>query len=499
MSSTSSNQPPVLIAGAGPAGLMTAITLANQGVECLLVERRPRLSAHPRATGVTTRTMELLRSFGLEAAVRAGGAEVEWLELFCETLATAADGSTVPIGVPTREQAAMVSPTGPACVPQDHLEPVMLRHLRSLGPASVLLGTEVSGVTSGPDGVRAVLRPTDGGPSRTVQARYLVAADGAHSPTRAALGIPMLGPDDLATAISVLFRAPLWELLGEHRYGLYAVTHPGAEGGIFLPAGADDRWIFGMLPEPGRFTADALDERRLAGLIRHGIGVAGLQPRIEGMGSFTFAAQVAPRFRHHSAFLIGDAAHRVTPRGGTGMNTAIHDGYDLGWKLAWVLRGWTGPRLLDSYEAERRPVVEHNLARSADPDGTTRDAVEELHADLGGRLQHLWVPTGAGRVSTLDLLGPGLTLFTGPRSRPWDVAAAGLGGRLPVEVHCLDAVTARALGIRGDGALLARPDGVPAGWWPSAATAAPSLRAAVASLAGGTTPAAPAAAPELVA
>jgi hypothetical protein len=152
-----------------------------------------------------------------------------------------------------------------------------------------------------------------------------------------------------------------------------------------------------------------------------------------------------------------------------------------------VLREWSGQALLDSYERERRPVAEHNVERSADAAGTTREAGDELPVDLGGRIPHVWTAGREGRVSTLDLLGPGLTLFTGPRSQPWDVAAAGLGGSLPLEVQSLDAVTARALGIRGDGALLARPDGVPAGWWPSAAKAAPALRAAVESLAGGAT------------
>jgi len=74
--------------------------------------------------------------------------------------------------------------------------------------------------------------------------------------------------------------------------------------------------------------------------------------------SFTFAAQLADRFRRGNVFIVGDAAHRVTPRGGTGMNTAIHDGYDLGWKLAWVLTGWAEPSLLDSYESERRRRVQ---------------------------------------------------------------------------------------------------------------------------------------------
>ena len=120
-----------------------------------------------------------------------------------------------------------------------------------------------------------------------------------------------------------------------------------------------------------------------------------------------FGIDVAERFRDGSVFLIGDAAHRVTPRGATGMNTAIRDGFDLGWKLAWVMRGWAGDALLDSYEAERRPVAEHNAARSADPGGSIRSVSEELRADLGGRIAHLWLPGEAGRLSTLDLLGRG--------------------------------------------------------------------------------------------
>ena len=175
-------------------------------------------------------------------------------------------------------------------------------------------------------------------------------------------------------------------------------------------------------------------------------------------------------------FLAGDAAHRVTPRGGTGMNTAIADGYDLGWKLAWVLRGWAGPQLLDSYEAGRRPVAEHNVARSADPSGSRRRVDQELPADLGGRIPHLWLPPA--RISTLDLLEPGLTLFTGPRRLRWDAASAAAAGPLPLTVHALDSMTARAMGIPDGGALLARPDGAPAGWL-SAGHEAQTLRAAV--------------------
>jgi 2-polyprenyl-6-methoxyphenol hydroxylase-like FAD-dependent oxidoreductase len=197
---------------------------------------------------------------------------------------------------------------------------------------------------------------------------------------------------------------------------------------------------------------------RIAELIELGAGVEGLRPRIERIGSFTFAAQMADAFRRDSAFLIGDAAHRVTPRGGTGMNTAIHDGYDLGWKLAWVMRGWAGEDLLDTYEAERRPVAEHNVERSADPYGSRRDPTRELRVDLGARIPHVWMPTPAGLVSTLDLLGPGLTLLTGTGG----CEVTTTDSPAPVEVRELDEMTARALGIGPGGSLLVRPDGAPA-------------------------------------
>jgi hypothetical protein len=225
-----------------------------------------------------------------------------------------------------------------------------------------------------------------------------------------------------------------------------------------VPSGAGDHWVFGI----GEDLVGSMEASELTRLIRTAAGLPDLQPRIHQIRTFRFAAEVAERFRSGSAFLIGDAAHRVTPRGGTGMNTAIADGYDLGWKLSWVLKGWAGEELLDTYEAERRPVVAHNVERSVDQRGSYRDPIDEIHIDLGGRIAHLWVETERGRVSTLDLVGDGLTLFTGPDGETGIEAPASADGSAPVAVRELPAMTARALGIPPGGSQLVRPSGVPA-------------------------------------
>jgi putative polyketide hydroxylase len=457
---------PVLIVGAGPAGLTTAIMLAHQGIGSLLVERREDPSDLPRATLASTRSMELFRSWGLESQVRAGSVDVASALWVTHTLATP-EGSVELVGLPDRAQAAAISPTEPVWAPQDHVESVLLTHLRTYRIARIRYGTELVTLEQDRDGVRATVRDRSCGAMTTVSARFLVAADGAHSTVRGALGIPMHGPDRLLECVNALFVAPLWDVVGDRRYGVYWVEHAEAAGN-FLPAGGD-RWLYGRHWEPGQEQAADYPADRL---IRLGAGVPELVPRLLRVGAFTFAAQLAERFRDRRVFLAGDAAHRITPRGGTGMNTAIHDGYDLGWKLAWTLHGWAGSQLLDTYEAERRPIAVANVNRSAQEHGNERDADEGLAIDLRGRLPHAWLPAAAGVVSTLDLLGPGLTLLTDRTGQDWHTAADAVPTPIPLTRHALDAATAAAVGIEPGAALLVRPDAHIAARWASPDTAA---------------------------
>jgi hypothetical protein len=197
-----------------------------------------------------------------------------------------------------------------------------------------------------------------------------------------------------------------------------------------------------------------------------------VRPQIERLSTFTFAAQMAERYAEGRCFLVGDAAHRMTPRGGTGMNTAIQDSFDLGWKLAWVQRGWADSQLLASYERERRPIAAHNVQRASEPTGARRETDKALPWDLNGRLPHHWLRTGGEPTSTIDLIGDGLTLLTGPSDSGWARFSQSTPFSAPIDVHILDSASAGALDLQPSGALLARPDGRELRRWTNVAVAA---------------------------
>jgi putative polyketide hydroxylase len=199
---------------------------------------------------------------------------------------------------------------------------------------------------------------------------------------------------------------------------------------------------------------------------------------------FTMAAEVASSFRLGNGFLVGDAAHRMTPAGALGMNTAIQSAHNLGWKLAWVANGWAGEALLDSYHAERQPAGERNARRSLQrrevppqADEWTTDLDQRYasaviappgpHGDgalPGQRAPHAWVSIGGRRCSMLDLFDGRLTLIVGPDADAWRAAAAASPVPLQVlgvdrELACDTGLPARRYGLTHGGAVLVRPDG----------------------------------------
>ena len=488
----SATNTPVLVVGAGPAGLATAIGLARQGVRSLLIERHPGTSIFPKASGISTRTMEIVRSWGLEEAMREHSQDMQPFMSVRPTL-TGPQLAVLQLGFPSDEQALAVSPTRTALVPQDHLEPILLDHALELG-VEVRFGTELVSLEQDSTGVTAVVCSVADGTCSTVRASYVVGADGTRSTVRDLLGIETHGPDDLGDYATVLFRADLWPLLGEERFGLYQLNGPVP--GVLVPTGRDDRWVLGMQWDPrSESFADYTPERCIA-LIRAATGVPDLDVELIARMPIEFVAQAADRVRAGRTFLVGDAAHRMPPFGGRGLNTAVADAFGLSWKLAWVLRGWADPALLDTHVEEREPVGRHNLSLARErseggtPDGLTEDmgyvyrsaAIDAADAGTepapshlfptvatpGSRMPHAWLDGPGGRISTLDLVGPGLTLLTGPDGEAWlgaaSVVASGVAYPLDAysiggELDSRDGDFCDRFGLGADGVVLVRPDG----------------------------------------
>jgi putative polyketide hydroxylase len=371
-------------------GLAAAMFLAQQGARVWLVERHTSTSTHPKARGVSARTMELYRAAGIEDAIRAAG-EDNFAFVIGDSLAGEYEQALHPQAGPGDR----LSPTSPYSCDQNRIEPILRRRATELG-AQLFFGCTTLGIEQDDSAVTAhvVWQPNSAveaesasSPSR-ITARYLVAADGAKGTIRTGLGIGRHGKPVPGTGLSVLFDADLDPALRGRRIGALIVPDAGAL--MFLRGKARNYNWFGVTP---RADLDSVDPDTLSTevirRIRSFVGLSELEVTLRGVMTWTTGAYVADRYRVGRVFLAGDAAHLMPPYGGFGGNTGIADAHNLAWKLAAVCSGEAADALLDSYEFERQPIAEYTvknvMARGFGRLGVQRNQFDPNAVTLGFR------------------------------------------------------------------------------------------------------------------
>ena len=507
--------PPVLFAGGGLVGLSTAMFLAQHGIASLAVERLRSGSHLPRAAFFHMRTLELFRSAGIEDDVRSRSLEEfepEGSIVLMDTLSGQVLKGLVPdlnAGVDA------FSPCRRLFITQPGLEPILRRRAEGSG-AQVLAGHEVIGFEQDAAGVTTAVRNLLTGDERTIRSAYLVGADGAHSHVRELAGIEFDGRGVFSNSVTIYFKAPLAPLLAGTNFSVIYIGNPHLGGFFRLDKDQNSGFLVvntaGDTSKPEASSpANDVREDTLVAHVRHAAGVPDLPVTITGVARWRATSDVARRFRSGRVFLAGDAAHLMPPNGGYGGNTGIHDGHNLAWKLALVLKGIAGPGILETYEAERRPAsaftVEQAYTRyvtrtapflgkqdfqppaddfdielgylyrsgailSEAGGDAARDLTHEHPSQSrgrpGSRAPHVWLERQGRRISTLDLFRGSFVLLAGTDANGWPDAVRDAQARfpgLPLEVCRIGRdVTdpgglTSAFGIAPSGATLVRPDG----------------------------------------
>ncbi|MFD7792706.1 FAD-dependent monooxygenase [Streptomyces sp. NPDC059759] len=484
---------PVLVVGGGSVGLLTAALLTHHGVPVVLVERRSGPSVHPRATGIGARTVEILRELGLDAAVDAAAVDLRGAvgKAVAPTVVAMGEGDVVTVPMPTPSADGLDATPfrlRGVCA-QDRLDAVVAADLARRG-ADLRWSTRLTGIRQDADGVDVELEGPDG--RYALRCTHAVAADGTHSTVRTALGVGVSGPGDLGKSmINILFRADLRPHLRGMSFATCTITTPKAPG-LLATVDGSTNWVFHVAcdTDAGERPED-FGHERCATLVRSAVGDPDLDVEVRSVLPWRPRSAAAERFAVGRVFLVGDAAHTVSPLGAFGLNTGVADAHNLAWKLAAVHHGEAGAGLLDTYAHEREPVaaatLDQAMRRVADPKlhwgrGPEADAARaaagvwaapvvhlgqrydsaaivdprpELPSTVdlvldgapGSRVPHAWIDG----TSTLDLVASRWTLLAGVAGEGWLTAAADVG---------LPAHRVAVPWLPDDGAVLVRPDGI---------------------------------------
>lgn len=352
---TARPQHPVVIAGGGPVGISTALELARHGVESVVLEQREHGHCHPARTNLTNlRSMEHLHRWGIADSLRqndpVGDDFVRSI-----TYVTALNGHVVTDlhKIFAFEDQIPVASDRPEFAPNAGIEKTFQDAAAAHPHIDIRFGSTVTEFSQDDAGVHVTYTDVDG--EHTVDAAYLVAADGSRSPIRHQLGIRMNGIPDLVAASIWHIHAPgLKERMEVGRSSFFFFINEHRDNMMLIAQDSDDHYMFGALPVADGVDADNWDAA--VELLIRNIGFDIDVTPLSG-GLVRIHSLITPQFRDRRVFLAGDAAHLISPMGGWGMNLGISDAADLGWKLAATLQGWGGDALLDSYHVERTAMI----------------------------------------------------------------------------------------------------------------------------------------------
>lgn len=346
----------VLIVGGGPVGLAMALELRYQGISCILIEESDGVITHPKVAGAGPRSMELYRRWGIAQQVRDAGwpddhpLDIAWVtavggyEIFRLNFSTTGE-RPLPSYTPEPEQPC----------PQHWLLPLLVRNLSQHPFGPVYLSHRLESFEQKNDGIVANVTNLISANTQTIQAKYLVACDGARSSIRKACGIDAPAYHPTRVFQNILFQAPkLPEILGSRKALVFYMVNPKR---LRYPLRSiDGKGLYRLTSVP-KEDGEMRDPEEA---VREALGI---DTPIDILSSLQWylTHRVAEHFRDNRIFFVGDSAHTLSPSGGFGMNTGIADAADLGWKLAAALRGWASSNLLDTYETERRPIAVRNM------------------------------------------------------------------------------------------------------------------------------------------